>query len=253
MVRVSNQSIYEPVRRSLLGADLFMNEEYIMLLNYEALKIEYINLRYGFSLTRKIWTQIPIIGLKTASGVFIVHDFVLVRQKSNPAILLNLKISNLNPHITRGSDTLVVNELTPIKYMRTDCFSVVSLGYSYSLNINAILSTSILKYQLSPSRSSEVGTSVLENNILFSFFVVFFTWNKLNYLNQVNIKITQNYIIDTNIKDLPIQIYYEEATFKINELFKGNIYSVDFKVSSIDSEDTEQVLAIFIFLIPYIF
>lgn len=156
IIRISNQSIYEPIQCSLKGKDLFINDQYIMLLEYDALEIQYINFRYGFTLKRKIWTEIPIISLKSVSDVNIIHDFLLVRQKSEPSIILTLKISDLNPHITKGNDVLTVKDTVPIKYMMTDQFSIASLGIGNTQSFEAILSTRILKYQLSPDRKSVV-------------------------------------------------------------------------------------------------
>lgn len=225
-IRLSNFSVYEPMFRELDGENVFVNEEYVMIVNFESSTIEYIHLQFGYSLQRTIWPSFKLAPLLSGQRVFVIHDFFLAKLAGNPRQIVTVKVPNANPYISKQN--LLDISASSIKFLRTDYFSLVVFALD-SGGFWVLLSSNVLKYQLSSSRSSSISEDQQKSTTLFSFFTIFSTFNQHIYLNRININIPREYFIDSPGNTSQIRLDSRELFVDLTTLFSGNIYTIDFK------------------------
>ena len=240
IIRISDKILYEPLQFNLTDKDVFVNDKNVMILDYSTLSMEFINLNFGYSITRTIWPFIQISPLITSKKeIYIIHDFLLVRKKDNSNFLLTLRIQDNNPFLSKGA---IYKNVDPfqLKYICTDDLSLVVIKLNRDQTFQTIFSSELLKYQLSVAHSSNLNDNDVKENTLFSFFVVFHTVNKHSFFNQINIKITDDYLIEVpdNQKEIVVSSY--NTSVNLTNSFSGNIYTIDFKASKSDTDDTQQ-------------
>jgi hypothetical protein len=232
LIRLSNDSIYDPVFRTINDENIFVNQKYIMIVNYQTKSIEYINLIYGYSILRNIWPKFDILPLLNEKKIYIIHDFFLAKLASDPTQILTIKIAQTSPYISKQNQITV--NINFIKFLRTDDISIVIFN-SDQKNFQALLNTNILKYKLSPKRSNYILKNQKNRTVLFSFFTKFLTYNDHVFLNEISVNIPKEYFINS-LEFSEIQITSTKKLIDFSYLFSGNIYSIDFKNEEITNE-----------------
>lgn len=241
ILHLSRFSVYEPIFRTIADQRIFVNQEYIMIVDYASTSIEYISIQNGYFLTRPIWPPLRISPLFEEKFVGIIHDFFIANLYDDHSVKVTVKVADANPYVSRQASMDANQKI--LKYLKTDTFSMVVFDFQDDV-FHAFLSSNLLKYQLSSSRSNAIQENQHNATTLFSFFTIFYTINRHVFLNQINVDIPNDYFINSPSQIPEIRLTSDTECLDFSDHFSGNIYSIDFKSESPEGAESRNLWTI---------
>lgn len=229
LLRMDQTTLYQPITRELLTFDFFVNEQYLMVLDYYNHQIEFISLFENVSFFRFIWPLIPITNLDRKDRVSFVHDFILVRLQSSINHFVTLMVKDANPYLNKQTELLTSYFFTPV-YLKTDYSSLVFVGMLGNTVYVSVLKSTVVTYKLNKSQKKRLYSNSNLNNMLFSFYLVFMMADARQFLNLVNVVLPYDYIISASDSFQGIDVRKETQTIHLDQIFQGNIYGYSFNI-----------------------
>ena len=236
IMRMKNDSFFNPMFLDFTNKDIFINTKHIMVLDYETRSMRFIGLLENYLFDRKIWPDIKIKSISQFDTIFFVDDFILAEHKDSPFRYVSIILNHGNPYINKVSMLRLSVNVIP-KYIQTSRMSMVLLGFKSRNEFVCLLKSFVVQYKLEFSDHRVQLKKNQKIKRLFAFYLLFKTYYDDTFTKKIEVNLSDDYQITSKLSFLDIAKFNNWQKIDLSKYFNGNIYAFKFMVEDLHDHE----------------